>query len=168
MIKPILIYPDARLMKRSRPVQPTDNVEQLLTDMWDTLYDSGGVGLAAIQIGVPLRVFIMDCGTRGTASKWDFINPRIVKTGGYLTPKNEGCLSLPGVVEVVMRWDLAEVEFYDRLGGLHTQVFSELEAQCVQHELEHLDGMTLANHMGQVERERLKSRIIKPNKPGGK
>lgn len=158
MIREIVIWPDPRLAQKS-VVVPDDECGDLadfVKDMFDTLYDSGGVGLAAIQLGVPLRVFVMD-----VREPYVFINPKIV---GSLLPremKNEGCLSLPGIIEQVERWEGVDVEYQDQTGAKFVKRFQGLEAQCCQHEIDHLDGITLPDKLGPVRRDRVTKKMAK-------
>jgi peptide deformylase len=161
MIRDIVIWPDPRLATKSLVVPDDEfgDLKEFLVDMYETLYDSGGIGLAAIQIGVGLRVFVMDVNKQYT-----FINPRITKFLGQKEPKNEGCLSLPGVVEQIDRYDSVEVTYQDAEGVAQTKSFSGLEAQCCQHEIDHLDGITIPDRFGPAARERMMAKIAKGRK----
>jgi peptide deformylase len=150
---------------RSLQVEPnefgSDELNQLVTDLFDTLYDSGGVGLAAIQIGVPKRVFVMDCGRTGL--RWACVNPSIQSHKGNKEKMNEGCLSLPSVVETMERWPKLTLTATDDKGKAFTADFDSIDAQCIQHELDHLDGVLISDTLSPFERERLAKRI-KPRK----
>jgi peptide deformylase len=165
MIKPILIWPDPRLKTVSKLVDATEiktaEWDQLIIDMWETLYDSGGVGLAAIQIGVPKRVFVMDCGRTGL--RWTCVNPSIQSHKGNKEKMNEGCLSLPSVVETMERWPKLTLTATDDKGKAFAADFDSIDAQCIQHELDHLDGVLISDTLSPFERERLAKRI-KPRK----
>lgn len=156
MIKPILIWPDTRLHSKSVavPVLAVAAVKDLVQDMWDTLYHVNGLGLAAIQVGTALRVSIMD-----VSRQYVFVNPVIVSLDGVKEPKNESCLSLPGVVEQVLRFDAVHLSYLNLEGMPQTGVFTGLEAQCIQHEVDHLDGIMLPDKVGLVERERIRKKM---------
>lgn len=151
MIREIVIWPDHRLNEKSVPIpfqelvddpQSKAELTQLIQDMYDTMYDTGGVGLAAIQIGVGLRVVIMD-----TKKPVTLINPVIEACFGNKVMKNEGCLSLPGIIERVERYETISVSFYDVDGVKHESKLSGLNAQCIQHEVDHLDGIVIPDKL---------------------
>ena len=158
MIKPILIWPNSLLKKKSIPVGDsefgTDDFNQLVTDMWDTLYDSGGVGLAAIQIGVPKRVFVMDTGNNKVC--WVFVNPLIMKLEGELS-----CLSLPGVIETIFRSPSVSLIAQDEDGGEFESEHKGLDGQCVQHEYDHLDGVMMPDKMTPMQLAKVKRKFKK-------
>jgi peptide deformylase len=155
VIKKILIWPHPDLKKKSAPVLPeefgTAAFNNLILDMWETLYDVGGVGLSAIQIGVPKRVFIVDAGkssSRKAPVRWVFINP-VLSLKEETAPLNEGCLSLPGIVETVVRHTAVSVEAVDETGEAFAGDFVGLEGQCIQHEHDHLDGIAIPDRVDQ-------------------
>jgi peptide deformylase len=159
VIQPIIIWPNATLHERSAPVAEEDDVRQVVTDLLDTMYDSGGVGLAAIQIGVPLRIFVMDVDGRDSV----FLNPEIVHLEGVQELTNEGCLSLPGIVEQVMRYPTVVVRGAERNGAPFERTYHGVEAQCIQHEVEHLDGIVMADKFSK-ERQELMRLTLKHRK----
>ena len=140
---PILIYGDARLRQVAEPVVVDDRVRRLAADMIETMYDAPGRGLAAPQVGVGLRLFVMDCYWKDGAPRAPLvvINPKLTDPSPETATAPEGCLSIPGIVvdverpaEVTMRWsDLSGDIFARRLRGP--------EAVCAQHEYDHLDGV---------------------------
>ncbi len=160
MIREILIWPNRRLKEMSAGVPDDELAEpelaQLVQDMFDTMYEARGVGLAAIQIGVPLRVFVMD-----TKRQVVLVNPRVVELMGQPEITNEGCLSLPGIIEMVPRHKFVRVAWTDLAGEGHEEVFQGMEAQCCQHEIEHLDGITIPDKLSPQERSRLVTRMKK-------
>ena len=166
MIRPVLLWPDRRLACASAPVPEetfgSAHLLRLVEDVWDTLYGAGGIGLAAVQIDYALRLFVVDAGREPGASqeRWVFANPEI-QVSGEPEPMNEGCLSLPGVVEVVNRYPQVVVRARDEHGRRFEQLFTGLRAQCVQHEYEHLDGVTIPDKLSYVARERLRSQVRK-------
>jgi peptide deformylase len=163
MIRPIVLWPDAGLKRVSLSVGTDFGdlplvVDQLLTDLFETMYEHHGAGLSAIQLGVPLRVFVMDCGT-GLA--YAFINPRLVSLQGTPCKVREGCLSLPNLFDEVERYPEVIVEALDQDGKLFAQHFEGLEAQCVQHEYDHLDGVVFPDKLSPLKRARLASKMAK-------
>lgn len=154
MIRPILIYPDPILATVSAPV-PTDyNPAELIRDMLDTMLEANGIGLAAIQIGVPLRVFVMEVHGHDYA----FINP-VVETLGERSLANEGCLSLPGIIESVYRYPKVLVKGLDQNMEEVTFNFDGLEAQVVQHEIDHIEGHTLVDAVTDERRRAIKQQF---------
>lgn len=151
--KPIVLWPDPRLMAKSVevPQLAISGLKGLIQDMWDTLYNVKGIGLAAIQIGNAVRVLVMDA-----KKPYVLINPVITSFDGIKEKKNESCLSLPGVVEEIERYDGVQVTYLDENGEPHAAVFTGLEAQCIQHEIDHLDGITMPDKVGAFERERIR------------
>jgi peptide deformylase len=163
VIRDILTWPgDGRLLhQESVAVDFVNNslsVDELVRDLFDTLYDADGLGLAAIQIGVPARVFVMDVD----AHDYVFINPHPITTIGFRAPTNESCLSMPGVVEVIERYPQTTIKSLDRNGQETVYTFSGLAAQVVQHEYEHLQGIVLADKLSPLDRTRLAKKMAKP------
>lgn len=144
----IRLWPDPVLLKKSELLDPekyaAGEYDQLIADLFDTLYDSGGIGLAAIQVGVPLRVFVMDVFPHPPKA---LVNPEIVDHAKGTTPENEGCLSLPGVIEVVPRYQWVKVEATGKDGKPVQIDLKDLEGQCAQHEIDHLDGVTIPDKL---------------------
>lgn len=151
-VRTVLTWPDKRLLATARPVEEVDvPIQALVDDMFETMYAANGVGLAATQIGVPLDVVVMDCGTRAAPAPLALINPRIVEREGLIV-WNEGCLSLPGVTAEVERAERVVVEYLDREGEARKIEASGLLAVCIQHELDHLDGQLYVDRLGKFER----------------
>lgn len=164
MIRDIVIWPDKRLHEVSTTVPEADldspEMKALVQDMFDTMYDAKGVGLAAIQIGVPARVFVMD-----VKEPVAFINPITVSTAGIPEEKNEGCLSLPGIIEMVPRYPMTRVAWWNpTTKTVEERLFHNMEAQCCQHEIEHLDGVIIPDKLTPLARSRLASRMKKARK----
>lgn len=129
------------LRKVSRPVEEiTPKILTLLDDMRDTLIRAGGVGLAAPQVGILRRIFIIDDNPDGDHNIVEFINPRIIKTEGH-QEESEGCLSIPGKYGITSRPMTVTVEATDRNGKLFTYTGTELFGRCLCHEYDHLDGI---------------------------
>lgn len=169
MIKPILIWPNPGLTVKSFAVESeefgTPEFDALITDLWDTLYDSGGVGLSAIQIGVPKRVFVMDTGNKNGLC-WVFCNPVLIDHQGVIGKVNEGCLSLPGIIESVPRWPKVTVDAFDEKGVPFKSVHTNLDGQCVQHETDHLDGITIPDRLSPMERAHVAKKMAARAKGG--
>lgn len=133
-------------------------IRALIAEMEDTVIQTGGIGLAAIQIGVPLRVFLIKDG-RGTPVA--YINPKIVETIGEARLVDEGCLSIPGVSERVLRFPEVIITAQDLSGEESRWQFEDIEAQCAQHEAEHLDGVLFIDKFGPVKQGLLQKKVQK-------
>ena len=156
MVRTILHYPDPRLRDKALPVaEVTPAIQQLVDDMAETMYAAPGVGLAATQIGEKHRIFVIDTAADDEPSKFMvFINPEIVAGEGKITWE-EGCLSFPTVTEEIDRKARVRVRALDRAGKSFELDAEGLLAVAVQHELDHLDGVLMIDHMGA-----LKKRIV--------
>ncbi|MEL0081688.1 MAG: peptide deformylase [Gammaproteobacteria bacterium] len=156
----ILEYPDNRLRRVAEPVSfPEPKLAGLVDEMAQLMYAAAGVGLAAIQVNRPLRLFLMD-PSAGQDNLQVFINPEIVSVRGLAT-NDEGCLSLPGMYETVERPEQIELTWQDIQGVRHQQSFSGLEAVCIQHEIDHLDGKLFVDHISRIKRARITKRLMK-------
>ena len=149
----VLTWPDARLREIATDVPIVDDdVRAFVADLFETLADSGGVGLAATQVGRPWRVVIMDCRARAEdAEARALINPRIIDREGTVIWL-EGCLSLPGAYAEVERAAQVTVAYLDPQGVERTLTCRDLEAVCVQHELDHLEGQLYVDRLGALEK----------------
>ena len=161
-IHPIRVFPDPVLRERAKPVdQITPELLRLIDDMAETMYAAPGVGLAANQVGVLHRVFIIDIASEDEPSDLHvFINPQIVHREGELT-WNEGCLSFPGVSETVERSAKVRVQALDRTGTPFELEAEGLLAVAIQHENEHLDGELMIDHLGPVRRRLVQRQLAK-------
>ncbi len=150
----VLTWPDPRLLEIAEDViSVTDEVRRFADDLVSTMYAAPGVGLAATQVGVPWRIVAVDCGPRDEQARLHvFINGRITAREGTVLWR-EGCLSLPGITAEVERSAYIEVAYLDRQGRAQTLEASDLEAVCIQHELDHLDGRLYIDRLGQLERK---------------
>ncbi|MCB9523250.1 MAG: peptide deformylase [Myxococcales bacterium] len=149
--RPVLTYPDARLRTVAAPVTAFDAaLAELVTDLFDTMAFEGGVGIAATQIDVHLRVLVMDCG-RDEPRPLVFVNPEIVARDGEIV-WSEGCLSVPGARADVDRAEAVTVRFCDLQGQPQIIELAGLEAVCLQHEVDHLDGRLYIDRLGELER----------------
>jgi peptide deformylase len=166
-IRPVVLYPDSVLLEPTRPVERVDEeIRDLVRDMVDTMYNAPGVGLAANQIGVPLRLFIVDLSVgEEPGALRVFINPVVLETSGSQTGE-EGCLSFPDVSLEVERPAVATVEALDLEGERFTLTAEGLLARAVLHEHEHLQGETFLQNVSALRRELVKKRIRKRIKTG--
>lgn len=166
-VRPVVLYPDPVLLRPTRPVERFDDeLRELLRDMTDTMYASSGVGLAANQVGVSLRIFVADlsAGESRDALKV-FVNPVITQRRGSQVGE-EGCLSFPDVTLDVERAVGVTVEALDAEGRPFTFEAEGLLARAVQHECEHLDGQVFLRNISAIKRELVKKQIKKRIKAG--
>ena len=164
--RPILKIPDPVLKTVCEPVENVDDdIRALLDDMLETMYDAPGIGLAAIQVGVPKRVVTMDLA-RDEAPKDPhfFVNPEIVWTSEELATYEEGCLSIPEVYEEVVRPAECKVAYLDRDGVARERHCDGLFATCIQHEVDHLNGILFIDHISRLKRERVVKKFTKAKK----
>ena len=151
-LRTVLTWPDERLRDCASDVMAVDDdIRNLVDDMFDTMYAEGGVGLAATQIGVTHRIVVIDCSAE-RERPIALINPQIVHGEGHILWR-EGCLSLPGVTAEVERFEKIEVEFLDQNGTPSRLTTSGLEAVCIQHEVDHLDGQMYIDRLAEFERK---------------
>jgi peptide deformylase len=162
-IRPILILPDPRLRLISEPVAKVDDaLRQLADDMFETMYDAPGIGLAAIQIGEPRRLVVIDVARKDEPkTPLALINPVIVAHGGEPSVYEEGCLSIPEYYEEVERPSEVVVRYLDREGREQELKADGLLATCVQHEIDHLDGVLFIDHISKLKRERVVKKFQK-------
>ncbi len=153
MLLTVLKWPDTRLLNVARDVPAvTDEVRALVADLFETMRVEGGVGLAAPQVGIEWRVVVVDCSLRDDRTRpRALINPRLVGRDGTIVWR-EGCLSLPGITAEVERAQRVVVEYRDTEGTLRAHEAVDLEAVCIQHELDHLDGRLYVDRLGALER----------------
>jgi peptide deformylase len=166
-VRPIVLYPDPVLLRPTRPVERFDDeLRELVSDMAETMSAASGVGLAANQIGVPLRLFVMDesAGERPDALVV-FANPTITDLQRGRVGE-EGCLSFPDLTLDIERADLAVVEAQGVDGESFTYTGEGLLARAIQHECEHLDGQVFLRHLSAIKRELVKKQIKKRIKAG--
>ncbi|MEL6690315.1 MAG: peptide deformylase [Pseudomonadota bacterium] len=147
MIRDLVLHPDPRLGDVSKPVTRFDAVGTLVRDMFDTMYDAPGRGLAAVQIGFMQRVFVMDAGWKeGTPTPMVFVNPIITARSDDEVVNEEGCLSIPDTPRRVSRPAQVSLRWQDENGLPHEGTFEGFEAACIQHEFDHLEGRTILDH----------------------
>ena len=155
-------YPDVFLRKVSKDVAfPLDDkINRLITWMTRAMYQHNGIGLAAIQVGYDVRMFVMDC-TRYQGKPQVFINPKIVKNSEETITDSEGCLSAPGKQGEVKRYIRITLNYKDEKGDEQQKTFYNLEARCIQHEMDHLVGKVFVEHLSQLKQQRIKKKISK-------
>ncbi|TNF22527.1 MAG: peptide deformylase [Rhodobacteraceae bacterium] len=155
-LRPILTWPDPVLRKVCAPA--TGALGALVDDLFDTMYAAPGRGLAAPQIGVALRVFVIDCGWKeGAPAPLACINPEILAASEALAGGEEACLSIPGVAAEVLRPAEITLRFLDREGAVRERHLTGIEAKCAQHELDHLDGKVIFDRLPRDAAERLET-----------
>lgn len=137
----LVLFPDERLRQISKEVDLASDFKRVIEDMFAVMYKHKGIGLSAIQIGVPLRLVVADVGE----GKEIYINPKIERLGGTQKVMNEGCLSFPGIWEKVKRFTKITISYRDVEGNNKTLNTGGLRAQMLQHEIEHLDGILLGD-----------------------
>ncbi|WP_297573450.1 peptide deformylase [uncultured Campylobacter sp.] len=158
MILPVLTYPNPKLYEKSKKIDKFDEeLHSFLEDMYETMIEKKGIGLAAIQVGQAVRALIVNLpneeGEQEPSKRLELINPVITKRNGEILYQ-EGCLSVPGFYEDVKRAKEIVVEFQDRHGKKQSIEASELLAVCIQHEIDHLDGHLFIEHIGYNKRKK--------------
>lgn len=161
---PILEFPDPRLRKVASPVTVFDaKLEVLIDDMFETMYDSQGIGLAATQIDVHRRLLVIDV-SESKDSPLVFINPSFEIIEDELSEYDEGCLSVPGFYETVSRPKGIKVQAQDRKGEKFEIEAEGILATCIQHEIDHLDGKLFVDYISALKRQRIRSKLEKEHK----
>ena len=161
---PILRYPDARLHKVAQPVATVDAaLRQLIDDMFETMYDAKGIGLAATQVDVHQRLIVIDVSEERN-ERLVLINPELLWASDERVKGDEGCLSVPGFYETVERPEHISVTALDRNGKEFTIKPEGLLAVCIQHELDHLNGKLFVDYISAFKRGRIKKKLEKKHK----
>jgi peptide deformylase len=160
---PIITAPDARLKQISTHVDVVDDaVRRLMDDMLETMYQAPGIGLSAIQVEIPKRIVVLDVAREGeTPDPLYMVNPEITWSSEELAPYDEGCLSLPEHYAEILRPEAVEVSFLNYDGVAKTMRIHELLSRCVQHELDHLDGILFVDHLSAVKRNMIIRKLTK-------
>src|SRR3954464_1080033 len=162
-IREIIILPDKQLRLVSKPVEKvTAEVRKLADDMLETMYDAPGIGLAAIQVAEPLRLITMDLAQRDEEGEGKpkprprvFVNPEILSSSEELSVYEEGCLSIPEYYEEVERPAQVRIRFTDLDGKVHEEDADGLFATCIQHEIDHLNGVLFVDYLSKLKRDRV-------------
>ena len=159
----ILHFPDPRLRTVAKPVEEfDDNLRQLVSDMFETMYEAPGIGLAATQVDRHIRLLVMDVSEERNQPRC-LINPRIIDADGE-EEMDEGCLSVPGYYEKVRRADHIRVRAQDEHGETHEFEASGIEAVCIQHEMDHLEGKLFVDYLSTLKRDRIRKKLLKEQK----
>jgi peptide deformylase len=178
MILPIVAYGDTVLRKKGKEISKDyPNLESLLDNMYETMYGALGVGLAAPQIGLPIRLFIVDTEPFAEDEalseeeqkflkdfKQTFINPKIIKEEGDKWAFTEGCLSIPDIREDVFRQPKINIEFFDENFEKHTQEYEGLAARVIQHEYDHIEGVLFTDKISSLKKRLIKSKLTSISK----
>ena len=168
---PIIEVPDPRLRAISTPVETVDDeIRALIADMFDTMYDAPGIGLAAVQVGVPKRLIVMDLQEQEDEEGKPirdprvFINPEILDPADELNVYTEGCLSVPDQFADVERPARCRVKWLDEKGEAHDELFEGMLATCIQHEMDHLEGIVFIDHLSRLKRDMIMKKLTKARK----
>ncbi len=171
---PIFEVPDPILRQISAPVETVDDsLRGLIDDMFATMYAAPGIGLAAIQVGVPKRLLVIDLqepeeeGGEPVKKPLVFINPEILETSETTQPYQEGCLSVPEHYADVLRPDRVRARWLDRDGQSHEEWIDGLLAICLQHEIDHLNGILFIDHLSRLKRDMIMKKLIKARRETG-
>ena len=170
-IRPIFETPDPVLRQISKPVETFDaDLKTLISDMFETMYHAPGIGLAAVQVGVPIRLLVMDLQEPQDPEDPEssvvkeprvFINPEILWASETTVPYTEGCLSVPDQYAEVLRPDRIRAKWQDEKGEAHEAELDGLLAVCLQHEMDHLEGVLFIDHLSRLKRDRAVQKVKK-------
>jgi len=167
-IRDIVTLPDQSLRQVSKPVARIDaDIRRLWDDMLETMYAAPGIGLAAVQVGVPRRLLVADLSKEGEEKKPLFVaNPEIVWQSEAQSDYEEGCLSIPEFYEMVSRPSEVTIRYLDRQGEAQQIHATGLLATCLQHEIDHLNGILFIDHISKLKRDRVVKKFVKAQKLG--
>lgn len=167
-VLPLIIAPDERLNKPSARVEVVDDaVRKLLNDMLETMYANDGIGLAAVQIGVHLRCVVVDVAVReGRNEPIKFINPEVVDESQDISVFQEGCLSFPDQYSDVERPEAVTITYMDENGAQQTMKADGIMATCIQHEIDHTNGVVFVDHISKLKRDMIHKKLTKAKKLG--
>ena len=170
MILPIVSFGNSILRCKCSPVQENQPIENILKNMFETMYNAQGVGLAAPQVGLDLSIFIIDttpfCDDENNLKplKKEFINPEIIDYRGKDESFNEGCLSIPGLREDVIRKDQIKIRYFDKNFNEYTEIYEGINSRVIQHEYDHLMGVLFTDRVSTLKKKLLKSKLNKIKK----
>jgi len=161
--KPLVLLPDPILRESSRPVERVDDeLRRFADDMLETMYDAPGIGLAAVQVGEPIRLLVIDVSKEDEPKNPQiFINPEVVATGDGVSTYEEGCLSIPDYYAEVERPATVTVNYLDRSGKESTVTADGVFATCLQHEIDHLNGILFIDHISKLKRDMVVKKFTK-------
>ena len=164
-IRKILTEPDPFLRQKSTDVEKVDNnIRKLMDDMLETMYDAPGIGLAAIQIGVPKRVIVIDLSRDEKKPPMYFVNPKIIVKSEINSTYEEGCLSVPGQFAEVDRPDKCHISYLDYNGQKQELKAEGLLATCIQHEMDHLEGILFIDYLSKLKKNFIVKKLSKQKK----
>lgn len=169
MIYPIVVYGDPVLKKRGKDIEKGAlNVKKLAEDMFETMENASGVGLAAPQIGKSIRMFVIDASAMAEEDNEDdelkrfkkvFINPQIIKEVGEEWDFEEGCLSIPDIREIVYRQEELTIKYFDENWVEHKETYDDMKARIIQHEYDHIEGILFTDHISPIKKRLLKGKL---------
>ncbi|WP_101688852.1 peptide deformylase [Dysgonomonas massiliensis] len=166
MILPIYLYGQPVLRKETRELDKDyPKLDELIANMFETMYNAEGIGLAAPQVGLDLRLFVVDLeplaedDPKYAGFKKVFINPQIIESKGDLVKMNEGCLSLPGLSESVERESIIRIQYLDENFVEYDEVYDDFFARCIQHEYDHIEGVLFIDHISPIRKQLIKSKL---------
>jgi len=164
MIYSVTVFGDPVLRKKAEPITADfKDLESFIQNMYETMYNSDGIGLAAPQIGQSIRVFVLDSTTdeedEPAGIKRAFINPEIIEKFGEVWTMNEGCLSVPEIKEDIVRPESVRIKYQDENFVSHEEVFNGLTARVIQHEYDHLEGIMFVDYLNPLKKRILKSKL---------
>tara|TARA_B100001029_G_scaffold178424_1_gene185158 strand:- start:778 stop:1299 length:522 start_codon:yes stop_codon:yes gene_type:complete len=164
-IRKILTEPDPFLRQKSTKVEKVDdNIRKLMDDMLETMYEAPGIGLAAIQIGVPKRVIVMDLAKDEKKSPLYFVNPEIILKSQNNSAYEEGCLSVPGQFAEINRPEKCHIKYLDYRGESKELKAEGLLATCIQHEIDHLEGILFIDYLSKLKKSMIMKKLSKEKK----
>ena len=162
----ILEFPDDRLRKIARPVKTVDaTVRKIVFDMFETMYDAPGIGLAATQVNIQKRIVVIDTSEEKN-NPFCMINPEIIELEG-IEESEEGCLSVPGFFETVKRAERVKISALDRDGKAFELEVGGLLSVCIQHEIDHLEGKLFVDYLSSLKRQRIRKKLLKAHRVKG-
>jgi peptide deformylase len=168
-IRSVLVAPDPRLKQLSQPVEAVDAaMRTLIDDMLETMYAAPGIGLAAVQLGIPKQIIVMDLAREGEKpAPRHFINPQILWTSDELITCEEGCLSVPDLYDEVERPAKVRMRYLDREGKTQDVEAEGMLAVCLQHEMDHLKGVLFIDHLSKLKRDMMLRKLAKARRISG-
>ena len=169
MIYPIVAYGDPVLRKKAVEIEKGSiEINELANDMFETMYNANGVGLAGPQIGKPIRIFVVDASPMEDESMQDFkkgfVNPVMLEESGIEWSFEEGCLSIPDIRQEVNRKPQLKIRYFDENWEEHEEVFDGLKARIIQHEYDHIEGVLFTDHLSPFKKRLLKSKLANISK----
>jgi peptide deformylase len=164
MVYPIVVYGDPVLRNRAKDIEKGSDLDALIADMYETMHAAQGIGLAAPQIGKPIRLFVVDATSLEedptlAGFKKAFINPEMIEELGTEWEYEEGCLSIPNIRENVFRKEKLKLRYYDETWNLQEAEFEGMQARIIQHEYDHLEGKLFIDYLTPLKKRLLKSRL---------